>query len=100
MKLSQGDQILLQQFFNDRPIKRAYVFGSYAREDATSNSGLDLLVELDHTQPIGMKFFVYQAELEDLLHKKVDLVSSLGLSRHIKPFIDKDKVLIYERSTE
>ena len=44
-----------------------------------------------------MKFFMYQSELEELLHKKIDLVTGEGLSRHVKPFIDKDKILIYER---
>ena len=98
MKLSQTDQLLLQQFFTGRPVKKAYLFGSYARDEADLDSDLDILVELDHSQPIGMKFFAYQTELEDLLHKKVDLVSSQGLSRHIQPFIDRDKILIYERS--
>jgi len=54
-------------------------------------------VELDHTKPIGIKFFSYQEELEQILQKKVDLVSYDGLSEYIKPFVDKDKVLIYER---
>ena len=99
MKLSQTDQLLLQQFFTGRPVKKAYLFGSYARDEADMDSDLDILVELDHSQPIGMKFFAYQSELQDLLHKKVDLVSSQGLSRHVQPFIDRDKILIYERST-
>ena len=98
MKLSIGDKLLLQQFFTGRPIKKAYLFGSYARNEATKDSDLDILVELDHTQPIGMKFFAYQSELEDILHRKVDLVSDEGLSRYVKPFIDQDKILIYERS--
>jgi uncharacterized protein len=98
MKLSVGDKLLIQQFFTGRPVNRAYLFGSYARDEATENSDVDILVELDHSRPIGMKFFAYRAELEDLLHKKVDLVSDEGLSRHVKPFIDKEKILIYERS--
>lgn len=98
MRLSVGDKLLLQQFFTVRPVKRAYLFGSYARNEASKDSDLDILVELDHVRPMGMKFFAYQAELEDLLHRKVDLVSEEGLSKHIKPFIDKDKILIYERS--
>ena len=61
-------------------------------------SDLDILVELDHSQPIGMKFFIFQSDLEELLHKKVDIVTTEGISRHIKPFIDKDKILIYERN--
>lgn len=98
MKLSAGDKLLLQQFFIGRPIKKAYLFGSYARNEATMDSDLDILVELDHAQPIGMKFFAYQSELEDILRRKIDLVTDEGLSRHVKPFIDQDKILIYERA--
>jgi predicted nucleotidyltransferase len=36
-------------------------------------------------------------DLEKLLQKKVDLVSSRGLSPRIKPYIESDKELIYER---
>jgi len=36
-------------------------------------------------------------KLERILKKKVDLVSYEGLSKYIKPLVDKDKVLIYER---
>jgi predicted nucleotidyltransferase len=35
-------------------------------------------------------------ELEKLLRKPVDLVSSNGLSPLVKPFIEKNKLLIYE----
>ena len=89
---------MLQHYFAERPVKKAYLFGSYSRNEADVNSDLDILVELDHTNPIGMKFFAYQFELEDLLKMKVDLVSAEGLSKHVKPFVDKDKILIYERT--
>jgi len=62
------------------------------------DSDIDLLVELDHTSPIGMRFFAYQLELEKLLNIKVDLVSNDGLSKYVKPIIDKEKILIYERA--
>ena len=81
-------------------MKKAYLFGSYARNEAGKNSDIDILVELDHTSPIGMKFFAYQVELEELLKIKVDLVSAEGLSKYVKPFVDKDKVLIYERAND
>jgi predicted nucleotidyltransferase len=38
-----------------------------------------------------------QLALEDLLKKKVDLVSTKALSKHIAPLIEKDKRLIYEK---
>jgi uncharacterized protein len=97
MNLSVADKLLLQQYFAGIPVKRAYLFGSMARNEASEESDIDILVELDHSKPIGMKFFAYQSDLEELLHKKVDLVTTEGLSIHVKPFIDKDKILIYER---
>ncbi len=100
MELSTNDKKLLRRFFARRPIRKAYVFGSYARKKAVRKSDIDILVELDHSQPIGMKFFGYQVELEKLLKKKVDLVSSEGLSLHVRPFVDKDKVLIYEQGAD
>ena len=100
MNLSNNDKLLLKNFFSLRPVKKAYLFGSYARNEANQHSDIDILVELDHTQPIGMKFFAYQIELEKLLNSKVDLVSVDGLSKYVRPFVDKDKILIYERAND
>ncbi len=98
MNLSVADKLLIQQYFAKIPVIRAYLFGSMARNQGSRESDIDILVELDHSKPIGMKFFLFQSDLEELLHKKVDLIASEGLSRHVKSFIDKDKVLIYERN--
>ncbi len=97
MNLSAHNKLILQQYFAGKSVKKAYLFGSYARNEADNNSDIDLLVELDHSQPIGMQFFTYQPELENLLKMKVDLVSNEGLSKYIKPIIDKEKLLIYEK---
>jgi predicted nucleotidyltransferase len=97
MNLSSQHIDKIRSFFSNRPVKKAYVFGSYSRDEADENSDIDILVELDHTTPIGMKFFTYKDELEQILKKKVDLVSYEGISKYIKPLIDKDTILIYER---
>jgi len=100
MNLTATNKLILQQFFAGKPVKKAYLFGSYARNEAEKDSDIDLLVELDHSQPIGMRFFAYQIELEKLLNLKVDLVSNDGLSKYIKPLIDKERILIYERDND
>ncbi|WP_216849033.1 nucleotidyltransferase family protein [Pedobacter sp. L105] len=97
MTLSEQHIDYIKNFFSGRPVKKAYIFGSYSRDEADENSDIDILVELDHIRPIGMKFFSYKDELEQILQKKVDLVSDEGLSKYVKPFVDKVKVLIYER---
>lgn len=97
MALSKHDINLLRKYFSDKPVKRVYLFGSYARNTAVEGSSdVDIVLELDYSKPIGMKFFSYQRELEDILHKKVDVVSSDGLSKYVRPYIEKDKILIYE----
>ena len=84
-------------FFQSRPVQKAYVFGSYARGEATATSDIDILIDLDSSQLIGLIDYIKMLdELELLLEHKIDLVASDGLSRHIKPVIDQEKKLIYE----
>lgn len=87
----------IRKFFKDKPVIKAYLFGSYARNQQDEKSDIDILVELDHSKPIGLKFVSIQQDLERLLGMKVDLVSTGGISKYIKPYIDHDKVLIYDR---
>ena len=76
---------------------RAYLFGSYVRGEANEQSDVDILIELDYSQSIGLTFVEMQFDLQDILSRKVDLVSERGLSKFIKPFIEKEKELIYAR---
>ena len=85
------------KYFETRPVLKAYLFGSYARNDADYQSDIDILVDLDYTQRIGLQFIQMKIDLEKLLNKKVDLVSSNGLSPYIKPLVENEKQLIYAR---
>ncbi|HEY8916813.1 MAG TPA: nucleotidyltransferase domain-containing protein [Chitinophaga sp.] len=97
MKLSQQDIQVIRQYFADKPVKKAFIFGSYARNEADAKSDLDILVELDYTTHIGLGFVKMKLDLEDKLHRQVDLVSNQAVSQHLLPFINADKQLIYER---
>jgi len=97
MTLEQNTITQLQNFFHNQPVKKAYLFGSFARNEADEKSDVDILVELDYSQPIGLEFFGMKIDLEEMLQRKVDLVSSKGLSKYIQPYVEKDKVLIYEK---
>jgi len=76
-------------------IKRILVFGSYARNEATTKSDLDLIVDfpegtslLDH---IGIEI-----ELSEALNMKIDLLSRNGISPYIKDHVLKEAIVIYE----
>jgi predicted nucleotidyltransferase len=97
MNISHKNITILQDYFKDKPVFKAFVFGSFARGDAISKSDYDILVELDYSKKIGMEFIQMQVELSELLKANVDLVSDKALSKYIRPFVDKEKVLIYER---
>jgi predicted nucleotidyltransferase len=93
--LDRSKLIAIRNYFKTKPVLKAYLFGSQARESADNQSDIDILVELDYSKRIGLEFIQMQMDLEYLLNSKVDLVSAESLSKHIAPYIDKDKKLIY-----
>ena len=75
-------------------VKAAYLFGSYARGEATGKSDIDILVVCS---PMDMKFFGMVAILEDRLHKMVDVHTHEQLLDS-EPFLRqvlKDGIKIY-----
>ncbi len=97
MKIENSQISIIANYFKTKPVLKAFLFGSNARNEANENSDIDLLVELDYSEKIGLQFIQMKFDLEKLLNKSVDLVSSNGISKHIKSNIDKDKTLIYAR---
>ena len=97
MSLTKNQLDIIKIFFSKQPVLKAYLFGSYSKDLESKDSDIDLLVELDYSQPIGLEFIQMQLDLQKLLSKKVDLVSARGLSKYIKPILDNEKKLIYAR---
>ncbi len=87
----------IKEYFKTRPVLKAYLFGSYARGEADEQSDVDILVDLDYSQKIGLGFVQMQIDLEKILKIKVDLVSSNALSKYLEPIIQREKKLIYAR---
>lgn len=89
----------LRKFFAEQPVTRAYLFGSCARGEETTTSDVDILVTLDPTQRVGLlRFCSIMNQLEDLLHRPVDLIEEEGLKDFAKPSANRDKILLYERN--
>lgn len=79
-------------FFKKYPLKSMALFGSYARNEAKEKSDVDILVEF--LSPVGFEFIDLAIELEDVLHKKVDLVSKNGIKPAMFPYIEKDLIYV------
>ncbi len=98
--MQNSKNIIIEQiknFFETKPIIKVFLFGSYARDEATEKSDIDILVELDYSVRIGLGFFKMESDLSKILNKKVDLLTTNSISKFIKPQVDSEKILIYER---
>jgi len=65
------------------------LFGSFVRNQANTNSDIDLLVEFKKGSKTYDNFINLAYYLEDLFGRRVELVTKSSLSRYIKPHIDK-----------
>jgi len=88
-------QKTLEEIAKANDISYLALFGSHARGEGEKDSDLDLLVNFN--QPIDF-FELYDIEqkLSKLLGKKIDLVTTKGLSKHLKPYVQNDLQVIYE----
>lgn len=83
----------LQQQYN---IKKLGLFGSYSRNQATAESDIDLLIELDPDTTFGLiTFCQIENTLSEKLGKKVDLVISENLKPSLKQNILDDVIYLW-----
>lgn len=91
--------LLIANYFKTQPVLKAWLFGSYARGEEKPWSDMDILVQYDRNQPIGLlKIASMQLDLEDLLGREVDLVEDGTLRPWAVDSVNKDRRLIYERA--
>ena len=76
------------RLFQKYGIKELAVFGSVSRGDFNENSDIDILV--DFYRNIGIEFIDLADELEEILNKKVDLVSRNGIKDKYFQYIKQD----------
>jgi uncharacterized protein len=96
MKKSEVIQILkshrkeLEEHFN---VSSLSLFGSVARDEASADSDVDLLVEF--SKPVGLfQFIELQQRLEELLDCKVDLSTSRSLKPRIKEQVLQEAIRV------
>ena len=88
----------IAKYFKTQPVMRAWLFGSFSRGEERPDSDVDILVDLDYSQPIGLRFFGMYEDLREMLGRNVDLVSERTLAPFARNSVDRDKKLIYERT--
>ena len=77
----------LQQEF---PLRRMALFGSWARNEQTETSDVEILVEVDPS--IGLRFVALAERLESVLERPVDLVSSRMVKANLLKRIEMELI--------
>lgn len=80
---------LLQQKY---PVSRVGVFGSYARNEATPKSDIDIAVEI--TGPMGLNFVAMADEIESLFGIKTDVVPLRSVKPQFLSSITRDIIYV------
>ena len=89
----------IAEYFKTQPVLKAWLFGSFARGEQREGSDVDILIVLDKSTPVGLKFFGMYEDLKELLGCNVDLVVDRSLAPFARKSVDRDKILIYERAS-
>lgn len=87
---------ILSPVFSEYPVKKAILFGSYAKGLAEPNSDVDILVDSGLK---GLSFFGLLEDVSTALDKNVDLldISQIEPDSNIHLEIVKSGVVIYEK---
>ena len=75
-------------------IKKAYLFGSYARGEAGTESDIDICIEKGNIRTL-FELSGFCQDLEENLENKVDVITTTSLSDNFRKQIEKDMVLVY-----
>ena len=74
-------------------VEKLALFGSTARDTATENSDVDILVTFEGKAD-SKKYFGVLFYLEDILDCPVDLITETALRPELQPYIDVEKIYV------
>ncbi len=77
-------------------IRRLSLFGSVLRDDFGADSDIDVLIEFEPGHVPGLAFFAMEAELSEILGRKVELSTPAFLSRYIRDSVLANAQIQYD----
>ena len=69
------------------------LFGSFARDEATDGSDVDILVRFNGPAT-SRSYFGVQFYIEDLLSRRVDLVTDKALRSEFRPYVEREAMSV------
>lgn len=88
-------QKVVQKIGYEYGADRIFLFGSYARGEANSESDIDLRIDRGKIKGLSMGSFLL--DVEEALGKKVDLLSTKCLDKDFLASIKNEEILLYAR---
>ena len=85
----------IAEFCRRNHIRRLALFGSVLRDDFTSESDVDVLVEFEPGHTPGLAFFAMQRELSEILGRKADLNTAKDLSPYFRQEVLEEADVLY-----
>ena len=87
----------IQSYFDGLPVKKVFIFGSFAREDFSEESDLDLYIDFDEDHPTTLFDLIkIKQDLEDELNRPVDVVRKGSENPDLRDNILREQQLVYE----
>ena len=83
----------ISPILRDNGVSRSFVFGSYARNEATATSDLDLLLSFHEPKSL-LDLVALQCALEDQLNMKVDIVTEDSLNPRLRSSVNQEKIRV------
>ena len=69
------------------------LFGSFAQDQATDGSDIDILVRFD-APATSRSYFGVQFYIEDLLGRRIDLVTDKALRPELRPYVEREALSV------
>ena len=90
---------VIQELKKYPQVTKAWIFGSFARNEGNYNSDIDLMIDVPGKKDFSMfDLFQIQYDLENTLGKKIDIVIKGAIKSFAWKSARNDLKLIYERS--
>ena len=93
LNLLRAHKAILSQRFG---VTDLALFGSFARDQAADDSDVDILVRFDGPAT-SKRYFGVQFYIEDLLDRRVDLVTDKALRAELRPAVESEAVHVRRR---
>ncbi len=91
----------IKKIFEDQPVEKAWLFGSFSRNDQSPESDIDIMIRFSKPNKITLLSYIHLInQLSDATGRKVDLVEEGFLKDFALKSFNEEKLLIYERKAE